>query len=77
MHKIVNRLKRLEGQIAKVREDIEAGTLCPLVMPQFLATKGALEATIHEYLQLAIIDCAENSKPEELSCLLKTIIKKL
>ncbi len=78
MKSIVNRLKRLEGQIGKVREELESGTgVCNNLVAQFLATKGALDATIKEYLILSLKDCAGKRSEEETQLLVETIIKKL
>lgn len=77
MKSIVNRLKRLEGQLARVRQDIEGGTACEVVIPQFLATKGALESSLEEYLLTSLKACALKKTPEDTALLLETIIKKI
>jgi DNA-binding FrmR family transcriptional regulator len=77
MQKTINRLKRLEGQLTRVREEIAAGTPCATVIPQLLAVKGALTATAHEYVADSLARCTTETSVAELSVLLKTIIKKL
>lgn len=77
MKPIVNRVKRLEGQLARVRQELEAGTSCETVVPQFLAVKGALDACLETYLLEALEACALRKSPEDMAMLLKTVIKKI
>lgn len=53
-----NRLRRLEGQVAGLREKICADAACEVVIPQFLAVKGAFNAAFHEYVKDALADCS-------------------
>jgi DNA-binding FrmR family transcriptional regulator len=77
MKGIVNRLKRVEGQLNRVHSDIDAGISCTVLIPQLLATKGALDAALKEYIMLSLRDCAHKKNPAETTLLLETIIKKL
>jgi DNA-binding FrmR family transcriptional regulator len=77
MKAIVNRLKRLEGQLARVRTEIESESVCSDVIPQLLATKGALDSTIREYVIESLKVCPSKAKSEETQLLIETIIKKL
>lgn len=54
---IENRLKRLEGQVASLRKQILDETPCDVVVPQFLAVKGAFNAAFELYVKDALADC--------------------
>lgn len=78
MKPIVNRLKRVEGQIQKLRTDLEhQPQTCSSAVPQFLAAKGALDACVKEYLLLSLKECSGKRSNEETTMLLETIVKKL
>ncbi len=77
MKTVVNRLKRLEGQLARVRADIEAAEKCDKVIPQLLAVKGAMNATVEEYLLSSIKGCADSKCSPDVAKLLETVIKKV
>ena len=50
-------MKRLEGQLKKLRQRIEEEADCHEVIPQFLAVKGALAAVYEEYLKVSLRQC--------------------
>ncbi len=78
MKQIVNRLKRIEGQLQKIRTDLETGNpMCSNSVPQFLAAKGALDACVKEYLLVSLKACGDKRSSEEMQMLLETIVKKL
>jgi DNA-binding FrmR family transcriptional regulator len=78
MKPIVNRLKRVEGQLQKIRTDLESKNIpCDAAVPQFLAAKGALDACVKEYLLLSLKECGSKRSSEDTTMLLETIIKKL
>ncbi len=78
MKPIVNRLKRVEGQLQKIRTDLETcQPTCSSAVPQFLAAKGALDACVKEYLLLSLKECSGKRSNEETTMLLETIVKKL
>ena len=78
MKQIVNRLKRIEGQLQKIRTDLEStDTTCDATVPQFLAAKGALDACVKEYLLMSLKECGGKRSNEEMTMLLETIVKKL
>lgn len=77
MKNISHRFKRLIGQLEKVEAEIANGKACKEVIPQLLAVRGALQATILVYLEESLAECAEKSSPKEMSLVLETIIKKL
>lgn len=60
---LCNRLRRVEGQLAKLRTVIEAKQDCTEVLPQFMAVRGALASAFAEYVKLSIAECS--SKDEE------------
>jgi DNA-binding FrmR family transcriptional regulator len=52
-----NRLRRLEGQVASLRESIMKDTSCEVVVPQFLAVKGAFNAAFEQYVKESLAEC--------------------
>jgi DNA-binding FrmR family transcriptional regulator len=78
MKHIVNRLKRVEGQLQKLRIDIEGQSpACSSAVPQFLAAKGALDACVKEYLLTALKECDSAQSQADMQMLVTTIVKKL
>lgn len=77
MDNVIIRLKRLEGQLAKVRKQIADGADCAEVLTQLLAVRGALNASIQTYTEESLAACAGRKSPEEQALLIKTLIKKL
>lgn len=73
--KIINRLKRVQGQIDALADAIETNNSCDTVVPQFLAVRGAISSALLTYLELSIADCSKNS-PDKLQDLITTLIKK-
>ena len=72
---IENRLRRLEGQVAGLREKICADAPCEVVVPQFLAVKGAFNAAFEEYIKDALAECStKDSKKRDQ--LISMLIKK-
>ncbi len=69
-----NRLKRLEGQVASLREHILKETSCEVVVPQFLAVKGAFNAAFETYVKESLSECATKDvkrRDQLISMLLK------
>lgn len=62
--KVVNRLKRIEGQIRGVLRMIEAGDECKDVITQLSASRSGIDRTIGLIVSTNLIACIEN---EELS----------
>lgn len=60
--KFFNRLRRLEGQLAKLHSSIEAEADCSDVIPQFLAVKGAVAGAFEEYIKQSMSQCATKDK---------------
>ncbi len=69
-----NRLKRLEGQLKKLSENIESKKDCSDVIPQFLAVKGALAAAYEEYVCLSLEACAATDQ-KKIKKLISQLIK--
>ncbi len=70
-----NRLRRLEGQVASLRESIMKDTACDVVVPQFLAVKGAFNAAFEQYVKESLADCsAKDTKKRDQ--LISMLIKK-
>lgn len=70
-----NRLKRLEGQVASLREHICTGTACDVVVPQFLAVKGAFNAAFEAYVKEMLADCPSGDVKQR-DQLISMLIKK-
>jgi DNA-binding FrmR family transcriptional regulator len=73
--KLHNRLRRLEGQLSKLQQNIEAEQDCTEVIPQFLAVKGAVAGAFAEYLNISLDACAETDR-EKVKRLISLLIKK-
>lgn len=70
-----NRLRRLEGQVASLRESITNDTHCSVVVPQFLAVKGAFNAAFEQYVKESLADCSAKDT-EKRDQLIGMLIKK-
>lgn len=77
MKHIVNRVKRIEGQLQKLRTELDAGTACDVLVPQVLAIKGAVDSCVEAYLLDSLQACSSKKSSAEMALLLKTIIKKI
>ncbi len=70
--KILNRLRRLEGQIRGLQRMIEADDTCVEVMTQLSSAKSALDATGDVILETYVALClAREDEPRDLVRLLK------
>lgn len=58
--KVVNRLKRIEGQIKGILRMIEEGKDCKEVVTQLSASRSAIDRTIGVIVSSNIIACMEN-----------------
>ncbi len=70
-----NRLKRLEGQVAGLRESIIKDTACDAVVPQFLAVKGAFNAAFEQYVKESLAECSSKDT-QKRDQLISMLIKK-
>jgi DNA-binding FrmR family transcriptional regulator len=76
MQKMIHRLKRVEGQLAHVREDIAADVPCTEVLVQFMAAQGALNAAFAAYVKESLELCGKTANNEELHILIQHLLKK-
>ena len=58
--KVVNRLKRIEGQIKGILRMIEEGKDCKEVVTQLSASRSAIDRTIGVIVSSNIIACMQN-----------------
>jgi DNA-binding FrmR family transcriptional regulator len=77
MKSTINRLRRVRGQIQRIEEDVARSRACEDVVPQLLAAKGALDATVRAYLSHALSTCDHRTKAEEMERLIKLLLKNL
>lgn len=75
MLKIKSRIRRLQGQLSSLETAISEGVPCKDVIPQLLAAKGALDATLKEYLEQSVDSCISSSDEKTLKQVLKMFIK--
>jgi DNA-binding FrmR family transcriptional regulator len=76
MKQISNRLARVDGQLERLQQDIAAGSDCSEVIPQFLAVKGALDASFEAYVQESLGTCVAQGDTERLTQLVSRLIRK-
>ena len=70
--KIINRLRRLEGQIRGLQKMVEDEKTCVEVMTQLASAKSALDATGDVILETYVAMClARADEPKDLVKLLK------
>jgi len=77
MKQIINRLRRIGGQVASLEESLKAEQACTEVIPQFLAVKGALDAALQQYLRSSLAKCKEGKSAKEVNSILELVIKKI
>ncbi len=75
MKSTINRLRRLRGQLERIEAEIAIDRSCHDVVPQLLASKGALDATVRTYLTEALATCDERTKREDMERLIKLLLK--
>jgi DNA-binding FrmR family transcriptional regulator len=75
MKKIIDRIHRLQGQLSKIETQVEENTSCDVLIPQLLATKGALDGIVREYLQASLDSCVETKDTESMKQVIKLLIK--
>ena len=62
--KIINRLRRLEGQIRGLQSMIESGQECDAVLTQIMAAKSALNQVSLHIIGHAMKECLVSSDPD-------------
>ncbi|GKV68996.1 hypothetical protein NCCP2716_14940 [Sporosarcina sp. NCCP-2716] len=79
--KVVNRLKRIEGQIRGVLRMIEAQDDCKDVITQLSASRSAIDRTIGLIVSTNLISCMEDEElsdsPEAKEALVKEAVELL
>jgi DNA-binding FrmR family transcriptional regulator len=77
--KIVNRLKRLEGQIRGLQTMIESGKDCEAVLTQIMAAKSALNQVglhiIGFSMKTCLVEDGEKSRDELIDEAIKVFLK--
>ena len=77
--KLINRLKRIEGQIRGIRGMVEAGAYCPDILVQAAAVNAAINAFNKELLASHIRTCVardiREGKDETIDELVATLQK--
>jgi len=71
---IHNRLRRIEGQVKKLQQQIDENIPCDQVIPQFMAVRGAVSAALEHYIAVHIESCTA-ADTEKLQGLIKTLLK--
>jgi len=64
MKPVINRMRRLRGQLQKLEEGIEAEESCTEVITQFLAVKGAINGAFEAYIKEVLAECANRDESE-------------
>lgn len=62
--KIINRLRRLEGQIRGLQAMVESGQECDAVLTQIMAAKSALNQVSLHIIGHAMKNCLVSSDPD-------------
>lgn len=75
MKEINKRIHRVVGQLQTVDAAIAAEQSCKDVIPQLLAVKGALDATVQTYLESAIDECDVSANTDEVKKIIKMFLK--
>jgi DNA-binding FrmR family transcriptional regulator len=68
MKPVINRMRRVRGQLEKLELAINQGADCEAIVPQFLAIKGATNAALAAYLKQSLTECdlSETIKRDQL-----------
>jgi DNA-binding FrmR family transcriptional regulator len=76
---LLNRLKRIEGQVKGIQKMVENGKYCSDILIQITAAKAALEKVggiiLEEHLKTCIKGAVEENKDEEVDELIKIMLK--
>ncbi len=76
---VLNRLKRIEGQIRGLQKMVENDRVCGDILTQVSAVNSALsrvsEMIIKGYARKCVVEANEAGKTEELDNLIENIIK--
>lgn len=74
--KIIDRTKRIIGQLEAVSKKLEQDASCDVVITQLLAVRGGVDSCLRAYIQQQLDQCtaAEVDKMQKLMC---TLLKKM
>lgn len=64
MKPVINRMRRVRGQLEQLESAIARDESCSEIIPQFLAVRGATNAALGAYLKTALAECATRSEAE-------------
>lgn len=70
-----NRLQRVRGQLESVCDAIADGRDCAEVIPQLLAIRGAVNASLNVYIEQSLDSCVADTDTQKMKQLIKTLIK--
>lgn len=76
MKKIINRMRRVRGQMERMETSIAEGVPCDVLLPQLLAIKGSVDAAIGAYVEASLTECVSPEKMRHVHNVLKVLIKK-
>jgi len=62
---VINRLKRIEGQVRGLIDMIEAGRSCEDVAQQMSASRKAMEKTFYRMMACTVMEAVSSSESEE------------
>lgn len=62
---VINRLKRIEGQVRGLIDMIEAGRSCEDVAQQMSASRKAMEKTFYRMMACTMMEAVSSSESEE------------
>lgn len=74
MKTIINRVHRVQGQLAGVEDALKRTHTCDDVLPQLLAVKGSIDSLVRAYLEMSLDACTKNKRPESMRKIIKTLI---
>jgi len=76
---VLNRLKRIEGQIRGLQKLVENDRVCGDILTQVSAVNSALsrvsEMIVKGYARKCVVEASESGQIEELDSLIENIIK--
>jgi len=74
--KLVNRLKKIKGQVDGVIKMIERGDECEKIIIQFQAVKAAMDSAFSENLDIGLKRCIKGKDTKTMEKVIKLITKK-
>lgn len=71
---IINRIRRVRGQLEKLEQAIEQEQPCRDIIPQFLAVRGATNAALSAYFTVSLDEC-DTQNTEERAALIRALTR--